>query len=604
MPTREKSDSTRVVIGAEAVEFHQRGLFLAKQRFFSAAIQAYDAAISLQPEFTRAYLDRGVALAEIKQFKSAMESYAQALALDPNCVEAHCCLGKAFAARHQLPFALLSFDRAIALAPNDATLYLNRADALSSLGLHEAALRDINKVKTMEPEGTGLFGLNLDIKLRTCDLMDIQAEFAKLPARLDANEPIEPYLALLFTSSPALQKKTATTWTKNRYPLTALDKPTWQKLRRNRIHIAYFSADFRDHPVSRLIAELFELHDRERFNITAFSFGPPGESELQSRIISAVDRFIDIRHLDDDQAIKMARELKVDIAVNLGGFTTDARTELFSGRCAPIQVNYLGYPGTMGASFMDYLIVDRLTVPEELRCNYSEEIVYLPCYQANDRKRAISQIKFSRTNLGLPIDGMVYCCFNQVLKYNSRMFDIWMNILKQVDDSVLFLQANHPVQIKNLRSEARNRGIDADRLVFGAQLPYPEYLARYQVADLFLDTLPFNAAATASDALWAGLPVLTCTGEAYAGRMATSLLHAIELPELITSSLDEYQTLAIELGKNPTRLQAIRERLAVNRTTTRLFDTPRFARSIEAAYSVMYERWLANLLPAHINISS
>ena len=320
---------------------------------------------------------------------------------------------------------------------------------------------------------------------------------------------------------------------------------------------------------------------------------------------AAVDRFIDMRPMSDVSIAKMARDLRVDIAVDLKGYTQDSRPGIFAARAAPVQVNYLGYPGTMAAPNIEYLIADRIIIPSASREHYSEAVAYLPeCYQVNDNKRAIADRQFTRAEMGLPDDGFVFCSFNNIWKITPTVFDAWMRILKRVEGSVLWLLEDNPVATENLEREAQRRGIDPQRLVFGKRLPLAEHLARHSAADLFLDTLPCNAHATASDALWSGLPVLTCEGRSFPARVAASLLHAIRLPELVATGLAEYETLAVELAADRSKLEAIREKLVANRAKSPLFDTTRSRRAIEAAYRAMYDRHRAGLSPVDIDVTS
>jgi predicted O-linked N-acetylglucosamine transferase (SPINDLY family) len=307
----------------------------------------------------------------------------------------------------------------------------------------------------------------------------------------------------------------------------------------------------------------------------------------------------------DKDITLMSREIGIDIAVDLTGFTGLARTDIFSYRAAPIQVNYLGYPGTIGAEYIDYIIADPIIIPTESQQYYSEKIVYLPnSYQVNDRQRSITDKVFTKDELGLPKDSFVFCCFNNNYKITPNTFDGWVRILKAVKGSVLWLLEDSPVARLNLLKEAEARGLNPDRLVFAKRMNLTEHLARHKVADLFLDTLPYNAHTTASDALWAGLPVLTCKGESFASRVAASLLNAIELPELITTTQEQYETTAIDLANNPEKLKAIKHKLEINRSTTALFDTPLFNKHIQAAYKQMYERYQADLLPNNIYIEN
>jgi predicted O-linked N-acetylglucosamine transferase (SPINDLY family) len=351
------------------------------------------------------------------------------------------------------------------------------------------------------------------------------------------------------------------------------------------------------------MAELFERHDKSKFEIIGFSFGPQVEDEMRTRVSRSMDRFIDVRTQSDEEVMQLSRELEIDIAVDLKGFTQDSRTGIFIGRAAPIQVSYLGYPGTMGASCIDYLVADRTLIPVESRQHYSEKIVYLPdSYQVNDSRRVIAANSPTRSEEGLPEKGFVYCCFNNNYKITPSVFDLWMRILNRVEGSVLWLLEDNPSAGVNLRQEAARRGVSRERLIFARRLPLAEHLARHQLADLFLDTLPCNAHTTASDALWAGLPVLTQMGEAFAGRVAASLLGAVGLPEMVAATKVEYEALAVELALDRSRMKTIKDRLQKNRLTAPLFDAATYARNLESAYTAMYERHNAKLPPEHISI--
>jgi predicted O-linked N-acetylglucosamine transferase (SPINDLY family) len=351
------------------------------------------------------------------------------------------------------------------------------------------------------------------------------------------------------------------------------------------------------------MAELFELHDKSKFELIAFSFGPDLKDEMRSRVSQAFNQFIDITTVSDKSVAQLSRELGIDIAVDLKGLTKNSRLGIFSYKAAPIQVSYLGYPGTLGADYIDYLIADKTLIPKKSQEHYSEKIVYLPnSYQVNDRHRVIAPTQFTKQDLGLPRDSFVFCCFNNNYKITPDVFDSWVRILEAVDASVLWLLEDNQTAAANLRKEASLRGLDPARLVFAKHMDLPEHLARHKAADLFLDTLPCSAHTTASDALWAGLPVLTCMGESFASRVAASLLFAIGLPELVTETTNEYEALAIELATNPAKLKAIKDKLESNRLTTPLFNTALFTKHIEVAYTEMYERYQADLLPDHIYI--
>jgi predicted O-linked N-acetylglucosamine transferase (SPINDLY family) len=416
---------------------------------------------------------------------------------------------------------------------------------------------------------------------------------------------ILPFVSLGIFDDPALHQKIATNYSlqyqKN------FDESKNKELRifdKRKIRIGYFSADFKNHAVASLTVELFELHNKNRFEVFAFSFGVDDKSPVRLRLSQAFDQFIDISGISDLGIAKLSRDMQIDIAIDLGGYTADSRTGIFSYRAAPIQVSYIGYLGTMGADYIDYIIADKTLIPTESQSYYSEKVVYLPnSYQVNDRKRLISDRKFTRQELGLPEHGFIFCCFNNNFKILPATFEGWMRILKVVEGSVLWLFQDNSWAVENLKKEAEKQGISADRLVFAERMPLPEHLARHRQADLFLDTFPYNAHTTASDALWTGLPVLTLIGRSFASRVAASLLNAVGLPELITNTQEEYESLAIELAMNPQKLTDIKLKLAKNRLTTPLFDTPLFTKNLEDAYIKMHERYQADLEPDHIVIT-
>jgi len=369
-----------------------------------------------------------------------------------------------------------------------------------------------------------------------------------------------------------------------------------------KIRIGYFSADFRNHPVADLTVELYELHDRSQFEIYGFSYGPNTKDEMNLRIKAGVDYFHDVRTMSHKDVAMLARSVELDIAVDLGGFTQHARTGIFTMSAAPIQISYIGYIGTMGANYYDYLVADQTTIPEKNQKYYSEKIAYLPSYQVNDSTQSPPATVFTRKDLGLPETGFVFCCFNNTFKFTPTTFDVWGRILEQVDGSVLLIYADNESTKKNLTKEIVLRGIDSSRLIFGERLTKPEYLARYRVADLFLDTLPYNAGTTASDALRMRLPVLTCMGNSFVSRMGASILNAINLPELITTTQEEYESLAIELATNPEKLKIIKDKLVNNLPTAPLYDTPLFTHHLESAYLTMYNRYQQGLDPDHIYV--
>jgi predicted O-linked N-acetylglucosamine transferase (SPINDLY family) len=414
---------------------------------------------------------------------------------------------------------------------------------------------------------------------------------------------MQPFVLLALNDDVLLHKKSSEIYIQSKHPFNSFLGPIHSHKNGQKIRIGYFSADFHNHATGYLMAELLELHNKDQFELVGFSFGPRVNDEMQERLKKSFDNFFEISGQPDIDVARLSRNLNINIAVDLKGFTQDSRTGIFSYRAAPIQVNYLGYPGTTGANYIDYIIADKTIIPTDSQLFYTEKIVHLPnCYQVNDSKRVISDRQFTRQELGLPEKGFVFCCFNNNFKILPATFDGWMRILKAVDGSVLWLFQDNSWVTKNLKKEAYKQGIDERRLIFAERLPVLEHLARHRHADLFLDTIPYNAHTTASDALWSGLPLLTLVGQSFASRVAASLLNAIGLPELITNTQEAYEALAIELAMNPKKLADIKLKLANNRLTTPLFDTPLFTKHIEAAYIKMYERYQADLEPEHISI--
>jgi predicted O-linked N-acetylglucosamine transferase (SPINDLY family) len=434
----------------------------------------------------------------------------------------------------------------------------------------------------------------------------MEASLARLTAGIERDEPqAHPFAFLTFWDSPRLQRKAAEIWVAETCPPDASLGAIAPRPPHGKIRVGYFSGDFRDHPTARLLSELIETHDRNRFEVIAFSFGPNTQDDSRKRLERAFDRFLDVRAESNVDIAALARTLNVDIAVDLCGYIHGSRPQIFALRAAPLQVSYLGFPGTMGARYMDYLVADATVITPGSEQHYVEKIIYLPnSYQVNDTQRLIADGTPSREALDLPAEGFVYCCFNNNYKLVPATFAGWMRILSQVPGSVLWLLEDNAAAADSLRHSALQAGVRPERLVFGKRISPEDHLARHRRADLFLDTLPYNAHTTASDALWVNLPVLTLAGESFAARVAASLLKAVDLPELIATTQAEYEAMAIELGSNPERLADIKKKLAAHRLAKPLFDSRLFARHLETAFSVIHERHRAGLAPDHLHVPS
>ena len=584
--------------------FYNRGIVLGQLRRHDAALANYDTALGLRPDHAEALNNRATTLKLLNRNDEALASYDRAIAIKPNYVEALFNRGVLLTALTRPADALASYDQAIAVRPNYAEALFYRGIALEALSRLDDALVSYERATALDPTQNYLEGNRLNAKMHLCDWRDFEAECAHLVASVSAGKiAAAPFPLLPIPSSPATQRKCAELYIADKCPAAAAPLWTGERYNHDRIRAAYLSADFRDHATAYLMAGLFERHDRAKFETFAISFGRGKDREMGERLRRSFDHFIDVSAEGDHAIAALIRSLEIDIAVDLKGFTQGARTGVLAARAAPIQVSYLGYPGTMGASYIDYLIADHFIVPPEQADGYSERIVWLPdSYQVNDRARTISDATPSRAQAGLPEQGFVFCCFNNNYKITPDVFDVWMRLLRETDGSVLWLLEGNSGAPPNLRREAEQRGVAADRLIFAPKLEPADHLARHRLADLFLDTLYCNAHTTASDALWSGLPVVTCPGTTFAGRVAGSLLQAVGLPELVTTSLADYEATARALAHDPTRLAALKARLARNRETCPLFDTERFTRQIEAAYTVMWQRQQRGSAPESFSV--
>ena len=583
---------------------YNRGLAFQKLRRPDDALRHYERAVRLQPNYAEAFLARANVLIEFGQASAALASYDRAVSLRPGDSNAHIGRGNALQHLGRLEEALASYDRALQIAPANGECQYRRGDTLRFLFRFDEALQSYATAYRLGPEQPWLLGIWLHTRAQMCAWDGLEADLAELVSRLERGMRAAPPFSLLaLGDSAVLQRRAAEIWIEGDRDKASRLPALPRRPRTGRIRVGYFSADFHEHATAFLAAQLFEQHDRGRFELIALSFGPERNDDMRARLQAAFDTFLDVRTSSDAEIALLSREQEIEIAVDMKGYTQQGRSGIFAHRAAPIQVSYLGYPGTSGAPYMDYLIADRALIPAEDREGYSERIVFLPdSYQPNDRHRRIADIEFSRQDLSLPDGAFVFCSFNGAYKLTPQTFDIWVRILNAVPGSVLWLLSAQETVAANLRREAAARGLDVGRLVFAPPMAPPAHLARLRAADLFLDTLPCNAHTTASDALWAGLPFLTRAGKSFAARVGASLLGAVGLPELITSTAEEYEALAVELATHPERLAQLRERLRLNRLTAPLFDIDSYTRHLEAAYTEMHERHHAGLPPDDIYI--
>jgi protein O-GlcNAc transferase len=557
------------------------------------ALAAADLALCENPQDAHALYNRGAALMMIGRHEEALSHFDKALSVNPDYADALTYRGIALAVLNRHEEALASYNRAIQIRPGDIEILYNRATSLWALKRFEEAIPDCEQVLKLNPRFKYARGNLVQSRLQCCDWHDLAENKTKIAADLhNGLLTLNPLQSVVLFDAHDMLLKSAQLWIANE--CAPAPKPVWQGeiYKHDRIRIAYMSADFRMHAVALLVAGVFEHHDRTRFETTAISLGPDDASPMRRRLEGAFDHFIDARHHTDAEAADLIREMEIDILIDLTGFTQHGRTAILARRPAGLQVNYLGFPGTMGAPYIDYILADRTVIPESHQRDFEEKIAYLPdTYLPNDDTRAIAGHTPSRADAGLPQNGFVFCTFNNLSKITPEMFDVWMRLLEKVSGSVLWLSQSNPSAERNLRREAEERGIAGSRILFAPFIAAPdEHLARLRLADLFLDTLPYNAHATACDALWAGVPMVTQMGASFAGRVGSSLLTALGLPDLIAHSPTEYEAIALRLARDPAALAAVTEKLARNRASRPLFDTARFTRNLENAYLAMWDR--------------
>jgi predicted O-linked N-acetylglucosamine transferase (SPINDLY family) len=578
------------------------GVVAAQSAQYENAKAFFLATIKVAPEYAVAHSNLGNVYTKLRQFDQALGAYEEATRLDPQNAETWSNAGVAFFELKRFEEAIALYEKALAIDPNYAEALCNKGNALDELKRYEEAIGCYEQALSLNPNIDWAAGVWMYLKLKVSAWENLEGNIQVLLAKVAAGEKVSnPFPLLAMSDDPMIHRQASAIYAHDQFPANPALGLIPKHPKGEKIRIGYFSADFHNHATGYLLAELIELHDKNQFEFIGISFGLSQGDEMRTRLEKSFDQFIDASAMSDLEIAQLSRNLKIDIAVDLKGFTQNCRARIFACRAAPIQVSYLGYPGTMSANYMDYLIADKTLIPKELQQAYSEKIAYLPnSYQVNDRKRTISDRDFTRAELGLPEQGFVFCSFNNNYKILPAIFEGWMRILKAVEGSVLWLYEDNAAAVHHLRQEAEKQGVNPSRLVFAKNMLLAEHLARHRLADLFIDAFPCNAHTTASDALWAGLPVLTLMGNSFASRVAASLLNAIGLPELITHTQEEYESLAIALGNNPEKLAALKQKLANNRLTTPLFDTPQFTKDLEQAYVQMFERYQADQPPENI----
>ncbi len=565
------------------------------------AASSFRRAIELDPGFSQAHNNLGRCLQDMGENVAAAAAFRSAIAVDPVNAEAYVNLGNALRATNMVEEAFAAFERGLELKPDSAEFHFVYGNALLESERHSEGRAAFSRAIAIKPEFDLARARLLAEHAGACDWSKVD----QLRGGTDfVDGTVSPFLFLALDDDPefhrALAEKFGLSQAVVHDPLPDYVRPASFP---NKISVGYFSSDFHDHATMHLMARMFELHDPEKFDIHVFSYGRDSDDAFRRRLLRAVPNFHEVSALSDRAIAAKAREMGLHVAVDLKGYTRATRTGLFAYRPAPVQIAYIGYPGTSAASFIDYAIADRIVIPHEENKNYSEKIIRLPdSYQVNDDTRGIEEDSSSRAEEGLPEEAFVFCCFNNTLKIQPREFSIWMRLLIAVPDAVLWLLASNDEARSNLRREAERLGVDPARLVFAERRPLARHLARHRHADLFLDTFNYNAHTTASDALWAGLPVLTKTGRSFAARVSASLLHALGVPELVAADEEHYERLALNLASDRTRLQALKTKVQELRASSPLFDSLRSTRTLEAAYRAAYERFARGLPPDHIDV--
>jgi predicted O-linked N-acetylglucosamine transferase (SPINDLY family) len=573
-----------------AMAWNIRGASAFRLGLLDVAEDSLKKSIVLRPDFAQALSNLGTLYFHQGKMDAACETLVAAIKANPDDAEAYNTLGGVLYKLGRLDAAEAYFVQAVKANPKYAEAYNNLGTVLFDKGKLTAAQEGFAFACRMRTDYWSALSQKLYIQAILCDWSGI-TEFERVADRIGTrDQAIEPFTMLSYEDDPKHQLQRSQAYARTNFhkpPQPVFGKP---KEKTAKLKIGYFSADFHNHATVSLMMGLFKHHDRNRFEIHAFSYGQVQQGQTRYRLLGLVDSFENVFGVSDEEMVERARQKDLDIAIELKGYTRQGRTAVFAYKLAPVQMNYVGYPGTLGTDFIDYIVADKVVIPQEYKDCYTEKVIYLPdSYQPNDNCREIADTKTTRADFGLPDDGFVFCCFNGNYKITPREFDIWMRLLNKVEGSVLWLFHSNDWAVNNLRREAKARGVDPDRLVFAQRLLEKEHLARQKHADLFLDTFNVNAHTTASDALWAGLPVITRSGKQFAARVAASLLHAVGMTELVARSDADYEEIALDLALNPEKLADIRRKLAENRSTHPLFDSERYTRHLEAAFTQAYD---------------
>ena len=585
--------------------YNNLGLAFMELKEFDKALQNWKKAISVNPNNAQAYNNIGNVLMEINNERSAIKHYQKAILINENFILAHFNLGNAFQKVNLLDESINSYNKAIELNIKFAEAYYNRANSYRDKNSLKKALNDYNEAYKLNPALKDLFGNIISTKNYLCDWKNYNEDIKYIEKKiLNGSNIVNPFSILALIDSPSLHQINIKNFIKSEQINESNNYNFFLKNKVNsKIKLAYYSSDFRFHPVSHLLASVFENHDRSLFELYAFSLTSHKKDEMTKRIENSFDHFIDVSSKSDDEIVKLSRDLNIDIAIDLMGYTKFNRFKIFFKKCAPIQINYIGYSSTFGSNTMDYIVADKTVITDQLAKDYSEKIIYLPdTFMATDFKNIKLTKNLKRKDYNISEDAFVFCSFNKQYKINPKIFKVWMRLLKKIKKSVLWLKFTNPDAEKNIVNEAIKQSIDPNRIIFAKNKKLEDHLSRYQIADLFLDTYPYGAHTTCVDSIWAGLPVITIKGNTFVSRVSSSLLKSIGLEELITSSYKEYEDLAIFLAENPKNLISIRNKLRNNIKSKTLFNNKLYTKNLENAFKIAYKNYLDGIAKDNIEL--
>ena len=553
---------------------------------YKEAIEIFKKTIKIKPDFSDAYSNLASCYHNLKQYEDSILNYNKAIKLNPNNFAAYNNLGSTYKEINQNENAIKNFNIAKKINPDYYIAYNNLGNHFQEVKLYEDAIKNYKKVVELKPDFKFAIGKLMHAKMRISYWNEYEIHLDNLINSFKKkNKTITPFPFLSLIDNPEYHKTNTEIYSKEQFIGPKKEQLERKIIKNEKVKLGYFSPDFRDHPILHLTREIFQFHNKSKFEIYAFSFGPKEEYENLEEVKGFFTKFIDIRNMSDQEVANLSQEIGIDIAIDLCGFTAWNRAKIFFFRAAPIQINYLGYPGTMGSEFMDYIIADKTVIPENEKINFSEKIAYLPnCYQPNTKIDSLIEKDFSRTYFNLPEDAFVFCNFNSSYKITPNIFNVWMNILKKTPKSVLWLLKSNNAACENISKTAEKKGIDRNRIIFAERLPHYDHLKRIAHADIFLDTFPYNAHTTASDTIRMGVPIIALMGKSFASRVSSSILNQVNLKELITTNTEEFQNLAIDIASNKNKLKKIKDDLNNSLSNSSLFDSVKFTKDLETLY--------------------